>query len=217
MTIFRLERNTTQYMYFTFDISDLFSKMGDYGADNFGEKLGFDWVKPKGKFNIQYDEDGSPESLVAPDISQFEGPPLILKNKEKIVLEPHLKNEGEFFEIECDGGPYWYFNPTVCIDDRVVDQDRSELVYINNPLPPFDKVCVGVKSLSFNEHANDIDAHLFLLEFNDRTYLFCTEKFKGLFESENLGGMKFSNNYVPLPCETTQEEYEEALRSSRLM
>jgi hypothetical protein len=160
------------------------------------------------------DETGeTPLSYDIPEITQFSGPTLRLKDSAKEILEPFLKDDGEFFEINCSGSLYWHFNPTICIDDSVVGLEKSEAVYAVDPLAPHEKVRLGVKSMELSSQSENIAAHLFALELDGRTQLYYTEKFENIVEEKDLGGMLFCDDFIPMPCDYTQELYEEALKS----
>lgn len=215
MKIYRLARNVKQYMYFTFDELDLAYKMDEFGSTQYGEPLSYEWVIPKGQFHARMDDETGETALSydIPEITHFSGPTLILKDSAKKILEPYLEDEGEFFEIDCSGRSYWYYNPTICIDDRVVDLEKSQIVYAVDPRPPHEKVRLGVKSMVLNNQSEQIAAHLFVFEFDGRTQLYCTEKFKSVVEDNGLGGMLFNEDFIPSPCDQTQETYEAALKA----
>lgn len=215
MIIFRLDRDTTKYMYFTFDLLAL---MPDFGSTVPGEVLDYDWEKPVGRFHSRTDEEsGDPQSFKLPDITQFEGPALIINDAAKKILEPVLKDEGGFYEVNCDGSKYWYFNPTICKDNEIIDLESSELVYAKDPRPPHVQICLGVCSMVFNDKAGKINENVFLVDFDGRATLYCTDKFKKILEENDFQGMLFSEDYIPVPCEATQEDYEEALQLLGLM
>lgn len=211
MKIFRLERDREQFMYFTFDELDLAYKMDEFGSTQFGSPLTYEWVKPRGLFHLSINIDtNEPESYAVPDMTQFLGTPLIINDKVKSLLEPHVGSEGEFFDIDCETKPYWFFNTTISFDDSVIDLENSSAVYLEDPSQPGSNVYMGVSSLVFKADADFKGANLFTVKYDGQTQLYCTEDFKKFVEDNAITGMSFSDNYVPSPCETTQEDVNEA-------
>lgn len=180
MSIYRIVHNIKDFMFFTIDDLDVYSKMGNFDIDGFGLPLKFKWVVPKAEF-IPSDAG----SLVVPDITQWNGTDLILNEKAKVILCNELKILGEFYALTGACKEQWLFNPIIRMGNEIIDLDKTKSSYFE------DGSWKQLELLVFNSDIEQLLPSVFSLSIDGGVNLYCSEVFKASVEKNQLKGLLF--------------------------
>lgn len=181
MSIYSVNADIDNFMFFTLDDLDVWEKMEDFDIEGFGKPLKFSWVAPKATF---IESDSGPKVL--PDITQWSGNDLILSDKTKQLLDNLLKDNGEYYPLAGLGKTYWFYNPIKRLGNEVINLEKTTSLYFDDG--SWDKL----ENLVFKNDAEKIVPALFTLEIDYGVKLYCNNVFKKGIEKHGLTGIIFS-------------------------
>lgn len=108
---------------------------------------------------------------------------LVCNEKALSILRRNCEVEIEALDMQVKGEHYWMINVINVID--CFDEDRA--VYRKSP---FEDTIVEVNKYSF-EASRLSNTFLFKVPQLVRTHVFCTSRFRSLYDSEGLTGLEF--------------------------
>ena len=184
MSIYQIQQNIENFMFFMIDDLDIYDKMEGFNIDGFGQPLEFDWVAPKAEFNPS--DSGA---RVLPDITQWNGNDLILSSNARIVLEGIIKSQGEFYALGGSTKDYSLFNPINKLDNEIIDLNKTKSFYFEDG--SWDRLEI----LVLNKKADQLAPPLFTIGIDGGVNLYCTDQFKSAVEETHLRGLDFKKIY----------------------
>lgn len=133
--------------------------------------------------NCNMEEMKDSDSPILPDVSIWLSTKLLLSEQAYQILEPEIRDFGEFLPITADGYKYYIFH---CLTDGFEDESKMEYEY-------FEEFPVRIISLAFV--SEDVEKKAL---FKSSSFLcnkiFCNDKFKALCEENNLKGLRFEED-----------------------
>ena len=142
------------------------------------DKLKSDWIP----IDIQFSSDRKNNNI--PDISVWNLSCLIMNDKAKAVLEPELKNIGEFLPLK---NGFYIYNCLNSVDGDVIEQAHSSVDINHSDLAQLPK-----ELYMLEEKVSD--KFLFKPAFAHYGFLVCLDRFKEIVESHNLSGILFESD-----------------------
>jgi len=184
MKIYKILNDFENYLSFTIDNGELFSKMPFFSAKfKACSRLG-EWVKPNGVF---YQSDNyTANNMCLPSITTWLLGNLILNEIAYINLKPFLDDYGEFLETSCEGVTYYIFNCLNILPDYLIDEDMTKEKTVSG-------VYMGLESLAFNNF-NKNEYIVFKTNADKLSHLYCTELFVDLINENGFKGLVFSED-----------------------
>lgn len=123
------------------------------------------------------------ELSMTPDVYLWMNVFLVLSQKAKSILLPLLDVFGEFLPFECNGEQYFIFSVYSKVEP---DPKKSSVISKNG-------IYAGISSVAFRSESIGTQL-LFKTSFDHFSHLYCTDKFKGIIESNRLSGISFSTD-----------------------
>ena len=133
-----------------------------------------------------FDSDSKKNSI--PDISVWNYSCLILSAKAKHILEPTLKDKGEFLPLN---NGYSLFNCLDSIGGETIDQSKSRF-----NLESEDSIHIPKELTLLPDTIKG--KQLFKPGFAHNSFLLCNSEFKQLADENNLGGVVFEENLAKI-------------------
>ncbi|WP_444893711.1 imm11 family protein [Microbulbifer sp. TRSA001] len=186
MKLYKISSDSSKYgSVETFNTKELMSAFGIVKyrkIRSIQQSISDKWPKSHGGFYEMFSEEARELSKI-PDVYLWMNVFLMVSKKAKDVLSPLLDIFGEFLPFECNGDEYFIFSVY-----SVIEPDPSKSKILLN-----DGIYAGISSLSFKPET--IGTHiLFKTSFDRFSYLYCTDKFKDIIESNELTGLHFSTD-----------------------
>ena len=162
---------------------ELHTKMPTYRPRFFAKPRLDEWVMPKASFFFGESAEEMKEDL--PDITIWSTGLLVLNQKAYEVFHKLLANAGEFLPISVYGETYYLFNTLYVIPDTAIDKIKAVDVIDTG-------VHLGQTNVAFDENfLNDKKILVFKSNTNKLLHSFCAERFKSVYEMNNLKGIIF--------------------------
>jgi|SRR5690554_1251255 len=185
MKIYKILRDSENHMEFTTNLEEMLDelgpKVGDLEFMHFSRhnlRLAQYWKTFSGTFRKV-----KSGASALPDISCWRGATLVLSEPTYSTLEFILQPYGELLPIICNGETYYIFN---CLTLASIDKKKSTQSPLDEGLIEFDKI-------AFEE--NSIQGKLvFKSQEEGCTAIFCCDDFINIINSQNIKGIKFSEN-----------------------
>jgi hypothetical protein len=185
MEIYKILRESENYMEFTTDLEEMLdelgSKVGELEFMHFSRhnlSLAQHWKTFSGTFKKV-----KSGATAIPDISCWRGATLILSELAYTTLEATLQPYGELLPITCNGETYYIFN---CLTLASIDKKKSSQSPLDEGLIEFDNIAFEEDSIR--------GKLLFKSQEEGCTAIFCGDDFLNIVNSQNIKGIKFSEN-----------------------
>ncbi|WP_086930226.1 hypothetical protein [Agarilytica rhodophyticola] len=180
MSIYRIHSDIQNYMLFTVDDLDVYTKMESFNIQAFGQSLPFEWQAPKANFLPS--DSGSTEK---PDMTQWTDTILVLNKKAVDHLKNILETTGELFPLVGSCKDYMLFNSTQRQGNDIINLEQSTSSYFE------DGAWERVEKLVFTKAAPNIVPPLFTIEYDRGCVLYCTDAFRHDVQRLGLSGLAF--------------------------
>lgn len=181
--IYRLRADSRKFLSFDVSAYDISFTLGDFLL--LDKPLWREFWQPMNA--TFFDENDMRKLLAMPDITAWFGYNCLALNQTAFnKLETHLSKLGEFLPVTSEGIPYFLFHSTNKTGlDCVVMEESSRAIDETG--------FIDVHALRFNEELVN-QQMVFQTEFTGYRFLYCTEEFKALVQSNNLNGLLFSDD-----------------------
>jgi hypothetical protein len=188
MSIYKILRDSESFMEFATDQEEMLDEIGPHTGElefmHFSRnnlKLEPYWKNFQGTFKKV--RNGATK---IPDITCWRGATLVVSQTAYNKLKDSLTPYGEFLPITCDDAPYFIFN---CLELAKLDSSNS---IFNTE----DGHQIEAQKIVFDNSTES--KTVFKSQDEGCTAVFCSETLKNKVQSENLKGIKFSENLATI-------------------